>query len=256
MHELPELEPKEQRRYKRHLMLPQIGEEGQRKLKNAKVLVVGAGGLGAPVLQYLSSAGVGTLGIMDDDFVDESNLQRQVLYGLNDLGKLKAIIARERLAEKNPLINYRILNVRLSDKNVMDIVPDYDIVVDATDNYSSRYLINDICVSLGKPMVYGAIYEFEGHIAVFNHKGSATYRCLFPQIPRRFEAPDPAETGVVGVLPGVVGTLQATEVIKIILERKDVLAGILLVIDILNQETRKFRIPAKPENRNVEIRKS
>ncbi|NOY37035.1 MAG: HesA/MoeB/ThiF family protein [Chlorobi bacterium] len=253
MTDFPELEQKELRRYKRHIMLPQIGEAGQKKLKNAKVLVVGAGGLGCPVLQYLSAAGVGTLGIMDDDFVDESNLQRQVLYGLNDLGKLKAIIARERLTEKNPLIQYRILNIRLHDKNVLEIVPEYDIVVDATDNYPSRYLINDVCVTLGKPMVYGAIYQFEGHVSVLNYKGGPTYRCLFPEAPRRFEAPEPTETGVIGVLPGVIGTLQATEVVKMILGRKEILAGKLLIVDILKQETRKIAIPLNPDNLQVKF---
>ena len=161
-------------------MLPEIGAEGQGKLLQAKVLVVGAGGLGCPVLQYLAAAGVGVLGLMDDDVVDESNLQRQVLYGSRDIGKLKAIIAKQRLTESNDLSSYNVLNIRLNKKNVLNVVKDYDIVIDATDNFPSRYLINDACIILNKPMVYGAIYKFQGQVTVFNYKGGPSYRCLHP----------------------------------------------------------------------------
>ena len=175
------LSDREKRRYQRHIMLPEIGETGQKKLKQAKVLVIGAGGLGCPVLQYLAAAGVGTIGIVDNDLVQESNLQRQILYGRNDLGKLKAIIAKQRLMELNGLPEYKVLNTYLSKENALGILRDYDIVVDATDNFSSRYLISDACVIMGKPLVFGAIYKFEGQVSVFNYKGGPSLRCLYPE---------------------------------------------------------------------------
>ncbi len=246
-----ELSPKELRRYHRHIMIPEIGPEGQEQIKYSKVLVVGAGGLGCPALQYLSAAGVGKLGIMDDDIVDETNLQRQVLYGSGDIGKLKAIIARQRLIESNNLPDYHVLNIKLNKKNVMEVIKEYDIIVDATDNFPSRYLINDACVILGKPMVYGSIYKFEGQISVFNYKNGPTYRCLYPRPPENQEAPDPSNVGVIGVLPAVIGSLQTNEVIKIILGKGEVLSGKLWVLDIFN--VRSYIVSFKPNPVNFNI---
>lgn len=229
-------------------MLPEIGIEGQEKLLRAKVLVVGAGGLGCPVLQYLAAAGVGILGLMDDDVVDESNLQRQVLYGSGDIGKLKAIVAKQRLTESNDLSSYNILNIKMNKKNVLDVVKDYDIVVDATDNFASRYLINDACIILNKPMVYGSIYKFQGQVTVFNYKGGPSYRCLHPKPPKPHEAALPEEEGVIGVLPGIVGSLQANEVIKIIIQKGEVLSGKLWIQDIFYNKTYSVVIKPKPEN--------
>ena len=242
------LSSKETRRYKRHIMLPEIGTEGQKKLIKAKVLVVGAGGLGCPALQYLTAAGVGVLGVMDDDVVNESNLQRQLLYGSGDIGKLKAIVAKQRLIESNDLSTYNVLNIKLNRKNVLDVVKDYDIVVDATDNFPSRYLINDACVILNKPMVYGAIYKFQGQVTVFNYKGGPSYRCLHPRPPKPHEAAQPEEEGVIGVLPGIVGSLQANEVIKIIIRKGEVLSGKLWIQDIFYNKAYSVVIKPKPEN--------
>jgi len=245
------LSEKELRRYRRHLMIPEIGPEGQEKIRDSKVLVVGAGGLGCPILQYLAAAGVGTLGIMDNDKVDESNLQRQLLYGINDIGKLKAIIARQRLLELNNLPDYRVLNILLNKKNALEIIPEYDIVVVATDNFSSRYLINDACVILGKPFVYGSIYKFEGQVSVFNYKNGPSLRCLNPSPPLENEAPQPSDVGVIGVLPGIVGSMQANEVIKMILGKGDILSGKLMIIDIFNHRNYTIRIKANPKNFNI-----
>lgn len=245
------LNSQELRRYNRQMMIPEIGREGQEKLKSASVLVVGAGGLGCPVLQYLSAAGIGKLGIMDEDKVDEENLQRQILYGVNDLGKLKSIIAKTRLTYQNPLVEYEIYNIRFQNKNALEIARNYDIIVDATDNYSSRYLINDACVILGKPMVYGSIYKFEGQLSVFNYNGGPTYRCLYPEAPKKFEAPEPSETGVIGVLPGLIGTFQANETIKIIIGKGKILSGELLVVNILDPSMYTIKIKKNEENLSV-----
>ncbi len=249
--EKEKLTPQELRRYNRHIMLPEIGREGQKALKEAKVLVVGAGGLGCPVLQYLAAIGVGSLGIIDFDKVDEENLQRQVLYGLQDLGKLKAIIVKSRLQDFNPLVNYEIINIRMDRNNALEIIQPYDLVVDATDNFPTRYLINDACVILNKPMVYGSIYTFEGQVSVFNYREGPSYRCLFPKIPGEREAPAASETGVIGVLPGLIGTFQANEVIKIILGQEGVLSGKLLVINILEPSFHQFTI--KKDEKNLSI---
>ncbi len=238
---------KEKRRYQRQIMLPEIGEAGQKKLKQAKVLVVGAGGLGCPVLQYIAAAGVGTIGIVDNDQVKESNLQRQILYGRNDLGKLKAIIARQRLTELNDIPQYNVLNTYLRSQNVLSILEDYDIIVDATDNFSSRYLISDACVILGKPLVFGAIFKFEGQVAVFNYKGGPTLRCLYPEKEEK-SVPDAASVGVIGVLPGIIGSLQANEVLKIILQKGEVLSGKLLVLDIFENRNYMVEVRTNPEN--------
>jgi len=249
--EKEELTHQELRRYNRHIMLPEVGIDGQKALKKARVLVVGAGGLGCPVLQYLAAIGIGTLGIIDFDKVDEENLQRQVLYGLQDLGKLKSIIVKTRLQHFNPLVNYEIINIRMDRNNALNIIQQYDIVVDATDNYPTRYLINDACVILKKPMVYGSIYTFEGQVSVFNYREGPTYRCLFPKMPGKREAPAASEIGVIGVLPGIIGTFQANEVIKIILGKGGILSGKLLVINILEPSFYRFTITKNQKNLSI-----
>src|ERR1035437_2494874 len=244
----PELNPKskmtteEKRRYARHIILPEIGLEGQQKLKQAKVLVVGAGGLGCPVLQYLTAAGVGTLGIIDFDTVDESNLQRQVLYSTEDIGKHKAAIAKEKLEKQNPDINLVSHVAHLTSANALEIISQYDIVVDGSDNFATRYLVNDACVILNKVLVFGSIFKFEGQVSVFNYKGGPTYRCLYPEAPAEGDVPNCAEIGVLGVLPGIVGTLQANEVIKIITGIGDILSGKLLTLDALTMQFNTFTI--------------
>jgi len=242
----------EQRRYKRHIMLSEIGEEGQEKLKAGKVLVIGAGGLGAPILEYLVAAGVGTIGIMDDDVIDESNLQRQVLYEVKDIGKLKAIIASQRLNAQNPLVTINILNTRFSIKNALDIAEKYDILVDATDNYATRYLLSDVSALLNIPLVYGSIYQFQGQLSVFNYKGGPSYRCLYPEPPKRDEAPDPSDIGILGVLPGVIGSMQANEVLKIMGEFGDVLSGKLFVYNSLSSSF--YQLDIERNEKNFQIR--
>ncbi len=222
----------EQNRYARHLILPKVGHEGQEKLKKSKVLVVGAGGLGSPVLQYLSAVGVGVLGVIDGDKVSESNLQRQILFSTDDVGKFKVAVAAERLTRLNPFIEVETFNEFLSEDNASSIMQNFDIIVDASDNFSTRYLTNDTCVLLNKPWVFGSIEEFEGQVSVFNYKGGATYRCLFPSAPEEKVEKD-TPLGVLGVLPGVIGALQATEVIKIICNLRDVLSNKLLIYNAL-----------------------
>ncbi len=223
-------------RYARHLSIPEIGPEGQRKLLKAKVLVVGAGGLGSPALQYLAAAGVGTLGIVDFDRVDESNLQRQVLFGMSDLGRLKAEAAAERLRDLNPEIEIRPLSQRLSSENALALFDPYDLIVDGSDNFPTRYLVNDACVLLGKPFVYGAIFRFEGQVAFFHAlqsqgNRSGTYRDLFPQPPDPGSVPSCAEAGVLGVLPGIIGSFQANEAIKWITDTGELLVNKMLHFD-------------------------
>ena len=203
------------------------------------------------LVQRLAAIGVGTLGIIDFDKVDEENLQRQVLYGLQDLGKLKSIIVKTRLQQFNPLVKYEIINIRMDRDNALEIIQQYDLVVDATDNYPTRYLINDACVILRKPMVYGSIYTFEGQVSVFNYREGPTYRCLFPTMPGKREAPAASEIGVVGVLPGIIGTLQANEVIKMILDKGRILSGRLLVVNIL--EPAFYRFTIKKNSKNLSI---
>jgi sulfur-carrier protein adenylyltransferase/sulfurtransferase len=237
------LSPAEYSRYNRHIILPEIGLAGQEKLKQAKVLVVGAGGLGCPVLQYLTAAGVGTIGIVDFDVVAESNLQRQILFGTADVGKPKAEVARQRLSEQNPFVQFAVYLDKLSPTNVQEILEHYDIVMDGTDNFPTRYLLNDACVLAGKPLVSGAIFKFEGQVSVFNYQGGPTYRCLFPAPPAPGEVPSCSQVGVIGVLPGIIGSLQASEVIKIITGAGEVLAGKLLLLDTLTLQSRilKFK---------------
>jgi adenylyltransferase/sulfurtransferase len=238
------LSPAETNRYSRHLLLPEIGPAGQLKMKAARVLVVGCGGLGCPVLQYLAAAGVGTLGLLDFDTVDDSNLQRQVLYATADVGRPKAVAAAEKLAAQNPFITLQTHQVLLSSDNVLTLFAAYDIVVDCSDNFATRYLVNDACVVLGKPLVFGAIFKFEGQVSVFNYQNGPTYRCLYPEPPAPGDAPSCAEIGVLGVLPGLVGTLQATEALKIILELGEVLSGRLLLVDALGMRFQSIRFRA------------
>ena len=229
-----ELTIEEVRRYSRHLIIPDVGMAGQKRLKNAKVLCVGAGGLGSPALMYLAAAGVGTLGIVDFDTVDESNLQRQIIHGQSDIGKPKAESAAETIREINPLVNVIIHNEALSNDNVMEIFAGYDLIVDGTDNFATRYLVNDASVWHKIPVVHGSIYRFEGQVTVFNPGEGPCYRCLFPTPPPPELAPSCAEGGVLGVLPGIIGSIQANETLKLILDRGDSLAGRLLLFDALS----------------------
>jgi len=233
-------------RYSRQVILPEVGLTGQAKLTAASVLVVGAGGLGSPVLLYLAAAGVGRLGIIDADKVDVTNLQRQVLYVTEDEGKSKAETAAKRLSALNPEINIDTYPVWLSKDNALEIFSSYDIIVDGSDNFATRYLVNDACVILNKPLVFGSIFKFEGQVTVFNYKGGPTYRCLFPEPPAAGEVPNCSEIGVIGVLPGIIGTLQANEVIKIILEKGDVLSGVLYMYDALSNDIQKLKVFKDP----------
>lgn len=242
----------ELRRYNRHIILPEIGLEGQQKLMAAKVLVIGAGGLGCPLLQYLVAAGVGTLGIIDDDNVEESNLQRQILYTMADIGKPKVHAAIERLKAQNPHCLFNGYDARLTSENALQILKEYDIIVDGTDNFPTRYLVSDACVMLGKPLVFGSVFKFEGQVAVFNFNGSATYRCLYPQPPSAEEVPNCSDIGVLGILPGIVGLLQANEVIKMITEVGEVLNGKLLRFDALSMSFETFSFNLNEANKNIQ----
>ncbi len=224
-------------RYNRHIILSEIGQKGQDKLSHSKVLVVGAGGLGCPVLQYLTAAGVGAIGIMDFDVVEESNLQRQVLFGTSSLGMNKALAAKKRLEDLNPEIIIKAYPEKLTAKNVVELFKNYDIVVDGTDNFATRYLINDASILTNKPVVYGAIYKFEGQVAVFNYLNGPGYRCLFPTPPKEGSVANCSEVGVLGVLPGIIGTMQANEVIKIILGFEGVLSGKLFCYNAKTAQT-------------------
>ncbi len=251
MNKYSQLSDSELRRYNRHLIIPGIGLEGQLKIKNSSVLVIGAGGLGCPVLQYLTAAGVGRIGLMDYDMVNETNLPRQLLYGAADIGKLKTIISRQRLNIINDKVDVDILNIRFSKENALKIVSDYDIIVDATDNYESRYVINDACVISDKPMVHGAIYQFEGQVSVFNYRGGPTYRCYNPPDDTVYNNPIPSETGMINVLPGITGTYMANEVIKMILQNGDILSGEVLIFNILTNKHYLFKVKLKSKNRNI-----
>lgn len=220
-------------RYSRHIKLNEVGIDGQEKLKAAKVLVVGAGGLGCPVLQYLCAAGVGTLGIIDGDKVDESNLQRQILFTPTDIGEPKAKTAALKLKSQNPHINFKVANISVQKDNILKLIEDFDIVVDCTDNFPTRYLINDACILKNKTLVFGAIHQFDGQVSVFNYHNGPSYRCIFPEAS---DVPNCAEAGVIGVLPGITGTLQANEVLKIILGIGEVLSGKLLSLNALNYQ--------------------
>jgi sulfur-carrier protein adenylyltransferase/sulfurtransferase len=245
------LNTEEYQRYQKHILLPQIGEEGQLRLKSAKVLVVGAGGLGCPVLSYLTAAGVGHISIVDDDTVALSNLQRQVLYQPADIGKLKAEVAAQKLAAQNPNITLTPYIARLNTTNASQLIAAHDFVIDATDNFASRYLISDHSVLQQKPFIYGAIHRFEGQVSVFNYTDSEavvgpSYRCLFPEVTGGIEIPNCAEIGVIGVLPGIIGCYQAMEAIKIITKVGQVLSGKLLLIDLLNNQQQVIKIQRSP----------
>ena len=244
---LPALTNDEVLRYSRHLILPDVGLQGQQRLKKARILLIGAGGLGSPLGLYLAAAGVGTLGIVDFDVVDVTNLQRQILHGTKDVGRPKLDSARERIADVNPHVHVETYETRLTAENALEIIGDYDIVVDGTDNFATRYLTNDACVLLGKPNVYGSIYRFEGQVSVFATENGPCYRCLFREPPPPGLVPSCAEGGVLGVLPGIVGTLQATEALKLVLGIGTPLIGTLLLIDALDTQFRRVKLRRDPE---------
>ncbi len=229
-------------RYSRHIVLTEIGQKGQDKLSNSKVLVVGAGGLGCPVLQYLTAAGVGTIGIIDFDMVEASNLQRQILFGTSSLGKNKAIAAKNRLTDLNPTILIEAYPEKLTSGNALELFKNYDIIVDGTDNFATRYLINDAAILANRPVVYGAIYKFEGQVSVFNYQKGPSYRCLFPTPPKEGSVANCSDVGVLGVLPGIIGTMQANEVIKIILGFENVLSGKLFCYNAKTIQTTILKI--------------
>ena len=235
-------------RYKRHILLPEVGEEGQQKLLEAKVLLLGAGGLGSPAALYLAAAGVGTLGIVDMDIVDASNLQRQILHNVDRIGDRKVDSAKKTLTLLNPDVNVVTYDVRLGADNVMDIIAGYDVIVDGTDNFPTRFLVNDASVKLGIPVVHGSIFRFEGMVTVFDPKNGPTYRDMVPEPPPAELAPSCAEAGVLGVLPGIVGSIQAIETIKLILGLGDPLVGRLLAYDSLEQTFREYKVRIDPTN--------
>jgi sulfur-carrier protein adenylyltransferase/sulfurtransferase len=234
-------------RYSRHIMLPQVGEGGQRKLKSSRVLLVGAGGLGSPVALYLAAAGVGTLGLVDFDTVDLSNLQRQIIHGSASIGSPKIDSARERLRDVNPNVSMETYQTRLTSENALEIAKGYDLIIDGTDNFATRYLVNDTSVLLGIPNVYGSVYRFEGQASVFGATNGPCYRCLFRDPPPPDLVPSCAEGGVLGVVPGLVGTIQATEAIKMLLGLGDTLVGKLLTIDVMTMSFRTLAIRKDPE---------
>lgn len=234
-------------RYSRHLILPEIGMEGQRKLKAARVLCIGTGGLGAPLGMYLAAAGVGRLGLVDFDVVDESNLQRQIIHGTRDVGRPKVASAQDRLKGINPQIEIKTYNTLLTRENALELFSEYDIIVDGTDNYQTRYLVNDACVLLGKPNVYGSIFRFEGQASVFWAKAGACYRCIYPEPPPPGLVPSCAEGGVLGVLPGIVGCIQATETIKLIVGGAEPLINRLLLFDAWKMKFRELKLQKDPD---------
>lgn len=242
-----ELTKDDYERYSRHLILPEVGVEGQKRLKAASVLCIGTGGLGSPLLLYLAAAGVGRLGIVDFDVVDSSNLQRQIIHGTSWVGKPKVQSAKQRILEINPYCQVDLYQTRLSAANALDILADYDIVVDGTDNFPTRYLVNDACVLLNKPNVYGSIFRFEGQATVFNYEGGPNYRDLYPEPPPPGLVPSCAEGGVLGILPGIIGVIQATETIKIILGKGTTLSGRLLLFNALEMKFRELKLRPNPE---------
>jgi len=246
--------PEELSRYQRHLAIPDIGYNGQARLKAASVLVVGAGGLGCPALLYLTASGIGKIGVIDHDTVESSNLQRQVLYQTNDISKLKSPIVAEKLKDLNPYVKIKSYTDKLLPSNVTEIFEGFDIIIDGTDNFETRYLINDACVVLGKPFVYGAISRFEGQLSVFNYKNGPTLRCLFPEDDNSSNIPSCEINGVMGILPGMIGTMQATEIIKMTTGIGEIASGKLITYDALNNEMRSFTIKADPNNKNISIK--
>lgn len=252
-----ELNYEEIKRYSRHLIIPEVGIEGQKKLKEAKVIIIGMGGLGTPLALYLAAAGVGKIGLVDMDKVDKTNLQRQVIYNEKEIGKEKVFIAKEKLQALNPHIEIDVYSIKLTSENALDILKNYDIVADGTDNFPTRYLVNDACVLLNKINVYASIFRFEGQLSVFNYKGGPCYRCLYPEPPPPGLVPSCAEGGVLGVLPGIIGSLQAAEVLKILLNIGEPLSGRLLLYDALKQNFRELKLrknencPICSENRTI-----
>ena len=244
---LPELTTDDLSRYSRHLILPEVGMEGQQRLKAAKVLCVGTGGLGSPLAFYLAAAGIGTLGLVDFDVVDASNLQRQIIHSTKDIGRKKLDSAADKLTALNPSLNVIKHETMLSSANALEILKDYDIVADGTDNFPTRYLVNDACVLLGKPNAYGSIFRFEGQASVFATEDGPCYRCLYPEPPPPGLVPSCAEGGVLGILPGLVGVIQATEVIKLILGKGSPLIGRLLLVDALSMRFRELKLRKNPE---------
>jgi len=242
-----ELTVNEVKRYSRHLIIPDVGMTGQKRLKNAKVLVVGAGGLGSPALLYLAAAGVGTLGVIDFDVVDESNLQRQIIHGQSDIGRPKALSARDSIKEVNPYVNVIVHEEALTTDNVMEIFSGYDLIVDGTDNFATRYMVNDACVLLGKPYVWGSIYRFDGQASVFWADYGPCYRCLYPEPPPPGMVPSCAEGGVLGVLCASIGSIQVTEAIKVLTGIGDPLVGRLMVYDALEMNYRSLNIKKDPD---------
>lgn len=244
-------------RYSRHLIMPEVGLKGQEKLKDAKILCVGTGGLGSPLALYLAAAGVGTLGLVDFDVVDASNLHRQIIHGTSDVGKRKVLSAKETIEDINPNVHVVLHETRLDSSNALEVLKDYDVIADGTDNFPTRYLVNDACVLLGKPNAYGSIFRFEGQASVFCHPEGPCYRCLYPEPPPPGLVPSCAEGGVLGILPGVIGLVQATEAIKLALGVGETLVGRLLLYDALSMRFREMRVrkdpkcPACGENRTV-----
>jgi len=241
------LSPGELARFNRHIILPQVGLKGQEKLKQAKVLCIGTGGLGSPIALYLAAAGIGTIGLVDFDVVDESNLQRQIAHFTTDVGRPKVESARDKLLGINPYLTVSLHGDGIRRDNVRDIVRDYDIVVDGTDNFPTRYLVNDACVLENKPLIYASIFQFEGQATVFHYKNAPCYRCLYPEPPPPGLVPSCAEGGVLGVLPGVIGVIQATETIKIILDQGSTLAGRLLLYDAMDMKFREVKLRCDPD---------
>src|SRR5215212_2739821 len=242
-----ELDRDEILRYSRHLIMPEVALEGQKKLKAAKVLCIGAGGLGSPLALYLAAAGVGRLGIVDFDVVDFTNSQRQIIHSTSNVGRLKLDSAKERIAEINPYVQVDTYETALTSENAMELFEPYDIIVDGTDNFPTRYLVNDACVLLGKPNVYGSIFRFEGQATVFYAKEGPCYRCLYPEPPPPGLVPSCAEGGVLGVLPGVIGVIQAIETVKLILGKGDSLIGRLMLFDALKMKFRELKLRKNPE---------
>jgi sulfur-carrier protein adenylyltransferase/sulfurtransferase len=234
-------------RYSRHLLLPEVGIEGQKKLKAASILIIGAGGLGSPIAMYLAAAGIGCIGLVDMDIVEISNLQRQIMHGTDDVGSLKIESACKTISQINPFVKVNTYSEKFTSENALAIAKDYDIIIDGTDNFPTRYLVNDVCVLLGKPNVYGSIFRFEGQASVFWAKKGPCYRCLYPEPPPEGLVPNCAEGGVIGVLPGMIGTIQANEAIKIILDQGEPLYSRLLVLDALAMQFRELSIHKNPD---------
>lgn len=246
IHEHAELSNEEVRRYSRHVIMPEVGLEGQQKLKASSVLLIGTGGLGSPLALYLAAAGIGRIGLVDYDVVDESNLQRQVIHGQSTLGVLKIDSAEQRIKDLNPFVQVDKYNVPLTSENAIELFTPYDVIIDGTDNFPTRYLVNDACVKLGKPNVYGSIFRFEGQVSVFYAEEGPCYRCMFPTPPPPGLVPSCAEGGVLGILPGTVGTLQATEAIKLLLGIGDPLVGRMLLYDALEMSFTKIKVRKDP----------